>query len=178
MAFSMLPIYSQKINTAAGVGYLQFTNIPQNFKELVIEISGRTNATDTGNFTQVVLYVNSEPYPATSHSFTQLEGNGSSAYSGRESGTFIRLGYFTSANATSGSFANIRARIPNYTSSNFKPVISESVTENNATGAESVKTSMIAGLYRGTAPVTSLVIDCGRLQSQNTTVTIYGMKQG
>lgn len=175
MAFSMVPIYSQTVG-AGGAGNFGFSNIPQGYTDLVLEISGRTAATDTGYFTQIVMYVNKEAYPATSHSYTQLEGNGSAVYSGRESGTFIRLGYLPSATATSNAFGNIRVVIPNYTSSNFKQIISESVSENNATGSESAKTSLISGLYRSSLPVSSFWIDCGRTIAQNSTVTIYGIK--
>lgn len=173
MSVFLQPIFTKTFSTSAG-GFA-FNNIPQGFQDLVMELSWRTTATDTGNFTQVVLYCNNEPFPAANHSFTQLESNGTTAYSGREAGNFIRLGYAPSANATTNTFGSIKVTIPNYTSGTFKQVTSESVTENNSSAAESVKTSLISGLYKSTLPITSLNIDTGRTNAASVTVTLYGV---
>jgi hypothetical protein len=169
----MQPIFTKTFTSTSGGFY--FNNIPQGFTDLVLKISWRTTATDTGNFTQAVIYCNGEPFPANTHSFTILEGNSSTSYSGREMGSFIRLGYVNSATSSANTFSNATITIPNYTSGNFKQVLVDAVTENNSSAAESVKTSLIAGMYRSSLPITSILLDTGRTNAVNTTVTLYGV---
>lgn len=177
MAYAMVPIFTQTVpaGNASATGVV-FNNIPSGYTDLRVEISGRTATTDTGNFTQLVLYVNTEPYPASTHSYTHIEANSSTAYSGRETGAYIRVAYLPSANATSNTFGNVSVYIPNYSGTTFKQIISDSVTENNSGSSESVKTSLFAGLYRSNNVIRSLFFDTGRLMAGNSTFTLYGIK--
>jgi hypothetical protein len=176
MPKGMQPIYSA-IYTATASS-ISFNNIPQNYSDLVMKVSGRSTAVDTGNIIQFVMYVNNEGYPALTHSFTYLESNANTTYSGRETGTFIRLGYMPAAGATASVFGNIETYIPNYSTSLPKQIISDYSSENNnANTAEALKIGTISGYARQYVPITSIGLDSGRSQIAGTTVTLYGISR-
>lgn len=152
---------------------LTFSSIPQTFTDLYLLVSARLSSTNSEG-----LFV--EFNGSTSgYSARDLYGTGSSAASsvnpyGITSKLFI--GSQASSAQTSSTFNNTSVYIPNYTSSNAKSVSTENVMETNATATNM---DVLAGLWTGTAAITSIVITSnnGNLV-QYTSATLYGILKG
>ena len=171
MTIAMQPIYTQIVGSG-GVSSITFNNIPQTFTDLkvVTSLRGTASVSDV-----LVGYANG--VTGTSYSQTILYGTGSGAASGRYSNNaaFI-FGVIGGTNTTTNTFASVDIYIPNYTGSNFKSVISDSVEENNATAAFQYS---VANLFRSTSAITSftLYMNSG-IFAQNSTFTLYGITKG
>jgi len=126
---------------------ITFSSIPQNFTDLYITTSVRSDRSDGALSAGFGLTFNGS---ATGVSGRFLYGDGSSR-SGGTSGTF--LGLATSASSTSNTFGNGAVYIPNYNSSSNKSFSVDSVSENNGTTADQ---ALHAGLWANTAAITSI----------------------
>jgi hypothetical protein len=151
----------------SAVASVTFSSIPQTYTDLQILISGRSARSgilddlylnfnsSTANFAGIILYTD----------------NGSSAgsfSSGRSNG------FLTGNSATSNTFSNMSVYIANYTSSNFKPISSDGVGENNATA---VGMALTANLWSNTAAITSINLSFGSFDFMtNSTLYLYGIK--
>lgn len=167
MALVMTPIYTQTVG-AGGTSAIFMNNIPQVYTDLVIKMSVR--AADSVTQREIGMYFNTQGFPAPS-SFTAILGDGA-ATSGRNS-SFIALGFANNAATTTNTFSSHEIYIPNYTSTNFKQIIVDSVTENNATLAHA---RLLAVLNRQSEAVTSLNMDMGGvLFLQHSTISLYGI---
>jgi hypothetical protein len=174
MANTWTKIATQTIG-ANNASTVYFTSIPQNFTDLVLKVSYRTTAAST-NYSQLVLYANANYYPAANSSFTELTGNSSSTYSGRDQGHYVRIAYTSASTAGANIFGSCNVYIPNYSSSTlYKTIISEGLSENNAVGANSVFHGIWSGLIRDTTPISQIAIDTGVGSAQYTEVTLYGI---
>jgi hypothetical protein len=100
-----------------------------------------------------------------------LEGSGSAASS--LNNVFIYLGSGNGATSTANTFSNIEAYIPNYTSSNQKSVSIDAVGETNGT---EIYMQLTAGLWTGTAAITSIeIVPSGSFVS-GSSFYLYGIK--
>jgi len=167
--------YSKIATYTVGSGGLQsisFLNIPQTYTDLVLRFSGR-NSRSNDNLQEFTMGVNNNT--STQYVFKYLRGSGSAAISNNypaESG-FHQLGQ-PGDTATASTFSNYEIYFPNYTSSNYKSVSIDGVTENNATAAYSY---LQAGLITNTAPITSIYISApSYLIMQYSTFHLYGIK--
>ena len=155
---------------AGGAASIDFTNIPQTYTDLVVQVSGR--GTGAGGEVSATLQFNNN---SSNYSSRWLRGNGAAASSGSDTyGTDeIYLFEMPAASATASTFQNGSIYIPNYTSSNNKSVSVDSVSENNATTAWAYLT---AGLWSNSAAVTSikLLLQVGNF-AQYSTATLYGV---
>lgn len=128
-----------------------FSAIPSTYTDLVILISARGD--NSGTVTQFcVVEFNGDASSLYSRTF--LEGDGSSASSGRFSTTYIINNTLTANSATSSTFSNMEFYIPNYAGSTNKVLSDSSVSETNATTAP--KINAMAGLYRNTTTISSI----------------------
>jgi hypothetical protein len=144
-------ISSNTLGSAAAS--VTFSAIPSTYTDLVIKASIRTTA--GGVASSYIFRLNGDT--ATNYSQTRIEGNGSSASSGRTSSTSLFVGYYpTASGATTNTFANHKIYIPNYLSTTSKQLSLFGVTENNATQSY---IDEIALLYRGTSAISSIVFD-------------------
>jgi len=171
------PIYTQTVSVSGGQFGITFNNIPQTFTDLVLKISAR-NVSAVNSIDMYLAAINNESGSNTNLSQTNLYGNGSSAVSGRGANqTVCIIGQVPGASATSNTFGSSEVYIPNYTSSNYKSWIADTVTENNAT---TVNTALIAGLWRQTAAINAFTIylNSGSNISQYSTVSLYGITKG
>jgi hypothetical protein len=155
---------------AAGASSVTFSGIPQTgYTDLVVKASARGTRAQTE--TEIRLTVNGS---ATSYSNRALQGNGSSAASFTYSTTFFYNGETDAASATASTFGNAEIYIPNYTSSNFKSISTDAVSENNATGGAYI--NMVAGLWSNTSPITSMTLTPGANDwAQGSTFYLYGV---
>jgi hypothetical protein len=146
---------------------ITFSDIPQDFTDLYILCSLRG---DTG-----VIYVLANLFfngSTSGFSSRGLEGNGSSASSYANATIYINAG--NGGTSTANTFSNHSLYVPNYTSSTAKSVSVDGVMENNATAAYS---SIQAGLWTGTAAITSLAVTAGAGSQfvAGSTVSLYGI---
>lgn len=166
MALVMTPIYTQVIG-AGGVSGITFNNIPQVFTDLKVVVSARQGGSQVS--ANAVLFLNGD---TSLGSFTLLFGTGSTTGSGRATGYIDGL-VTTAGTATASTFGSGELYIPNYTSSNFKSIVSDTVFETNATGADQ---QLRAALWRSTNAITTLGIAAtvGNFQ-QHSTFSLYGI---
>jgi hypothetical protein len=162
-------IESKTLGTAAAS--IEFTSIPQTFTDLVVMTSLRSVA-DEG------LALISFNGSTSNFSERFLRGNGSTVDSAFfDSGGFARIfGTSGQSSQTSNTFSNGSLYIPNYTGSTNKSVSSDSVNENNATGALQ---TLVALLWSNSAAITSLAItsNSGDL-AIGSTISLYGILKG
>lgn len=133
---------------AAGASSITFNSIPQTgYTDLKIVASTRTTTTDTGLF----VYFNGDTTNAN-YSTRRILGNGSAASSASYSAPY--WGYTDASSDTANTFSNTEIYIPNYTdTTNKQSISSDSVTENNATGATA---TLNAGLWNTNSAITSV----------------------
>jgi hypothetical protein len=151
---------------AGGAASMGFTSIPSTYTDLLVKVSARTNRALTVD--GVLISFNS-----STSNFTNkyLEGDGSSA----SSSSLARFAADApGSTATASTFGNGEIYIPNYAGSNYKSLSSDSVTENNATGA---LTDLLANLWSDTAAITSITLTSGFGTSfdQYSTAYLYGI---
>jgi len=164
----MQPIYTQTASGSA-TGVI-FNNIPQTFTDLKIVVSARS----TGSGVDALGLLFNGNY--SGYTRTNIYGTGSSVASNRSA--YRDIGLFNGTSTTANTYASFDIYIPNYTSSNFKQVIVDSVQENNATAANQ---TMTAYLLSSTAAITRLELDsssAGVPFATNSTFTLYGITKG
>ena len=88
------------IPTDTGFSSFDFTNIPQNFTDLLLTYSVRINANDVSSNTQWVLYVNGIFFPSNIMGFVEMIHNNTTSNSSRGNNEFFRVGYVTATPAT------------------------------------------------------------------------------
>jgi hypothetical protein len=155
---------------SGGTSGIQFTNIPQTYTDLVIQVSAR----DSRNLyiDDFGIQINGS---TTNFSYKALYGNSGSG-AAVASGSYSVTGVWNAATATASSFGNATIYIPNYTSSTVKSISGDSVNETNATTAQQWLT---ATLWNNTAAITSITIvgnDTPTTIVQHSTATLYGIK--
>jgi hypothetical protein len=144
---------------SGGATHIDFTNIPQTGKDLLLLSSIRG---DAGN--QYVVRFNGDTVGST---YRQFYGIGNGVFN--DNGTNGPVQFLNDSTTTSNTFANTSLYIANYTSSANKPMSADGVTENNATTAYQV---VEAGTWLNSAAITSI-----RFQNvsalQHSTVSLY-----
>jgi hypothetical protein len=156
---------------SGGATDITFSSIASTYTDLVLKASIRS--TFTGNYGNFIVIVNGV---TTTASMRQLLGDGSAATS--QNDTPIYSSSLTQASATANTFSNIEIYIPNYASSStYKSMSIDGVSENNATQAGAALT---AGLYSANTAITSIGIKPNGsptyLFPQYSTAYLYGVK--
>ena len=179
MPFAMVPIYTQTVG-AGGASSVVFNNIPSIYSDLKLVISTRFTGTGTNPYFGFLL-INPNG-SGTNYSETYLNGNGSTAISGRFTTNGAWLMPYRSipnSSTTANTFSNTEVYIPNYTRSVFKQALVDGVGEFNLSAGG---LTLQASLWRDTSPINSIIIS-GYLDnaswgvfSQHSTFTLYGIK--
>jgi hypothetical protein len=149
---------------------ITFSNIPQNFTDLKLVISSRSNRAAVQD-TFLVVFNDS----ASGYSYRRLYGDGTNAAADSDSGnSALTTGYTQGGNGTANVFGSLELYIPNYTSSANKSVFSEGTSENNATGSS---ISTVASLWSNTAAITSIKLTpaTGATLQIGSTFHLYGI---
>ena len=148
---------------ASPVTSVTFSSIPQGYTDLIIKTSNRTSpAYVWSNIVSIAL--NGSTANQTSRNLLNIDG----AAASNSLGSFP---YWTQGNAgTSNTFSNSEFYIPNYTSSNFKSISLDHITENNGT---TIMQQMSAYLWSSTAAITSIAFNGDFIA--NSTFTLYGV---
>lgn len=150
---------------SGGAASIDFSSIPATYTDLQLLISIREETSASA-----VAFIKFNNTTAN-RSERYLQGNGSSATSGT---TSVLQFIACQPTDTANTFGNASIYIPNYASSNYKSVSSDSVSENNAAGAFS---RLVAGLWSDTSAINQITIttDTGDV-AQYSTATLYGIK--
>lgn len=153
--------------TAASV---TFNSIPQTYQtlKLVVSARGSTTIDDT-----LIMRINNDS--GSNYSRRAVYGIGSSALSyGQDPSTIGTAGAVVLDSYTASTFSSTDIALPNYSSTTvYKPISVDSVTENNATTAYQY---LWAGLWKSNSAITSLVLlpTTGTLSS-GSTFSLYGV---
>lgn len=157
------PIASQTLASASAS--VTFNNIPQGYTDLVLNLWAKAPSANLG----VAMQFNSDT--SASYSYTQFGGNGSVAFSNRESNiTYARFGNNTQTDGTP-----TQANIQNYSNSTtYKSILSRS---GSPVGGGTVG---FINLWRNTSPITSLTIfpEGGGNWGAGSTFNLYGIAAG
>jgi hypothetical protein len=175
MSVFLQPIYTQTVGVG-GVATVTFNNIPQGFTDLKILMSARDTAVGTAIAASYLYILSSGSIYSTTRVYTDLSGNFSARTSNQANTYPSPVG--AASLATANTFSNIEMYIPNYTSSNYKQIIVDSVTENNSSSAYAVQLSLDAQLWRTTSAITTFTISSSTLFAQYSTFSLYGITKG
>lgn len=159
MAKTYEPISTQTLGSAAAS--VTFSSIPQTYTDLVLVVSHDVTA-------DAISGVQFNGDTASNYSATYLWGQGALAFSGRESSATSAFAFYAAA---ASGFATSIIQVMNY---------SNATTYKTFLGREadaSVESMVIAGLWRSTAAITSLVLlrRSGNFAASST-FTLYGIK--
>ena len=158
----------QTITLTSTASSITFSNIPQNYTDLKLVFSCRSNGSTTA--TAGIAAFNG----STSNFTTRyIYGTGATTVSTTGSN---EIGSMPAANFTTSAFSNTEVVISNYTTSNNKSYFVNTATENNATEAYNY---MFAGLWSSSAAITSITYSpsTGSFIS-GSTFTLYGISGG
>ena len=158
---------------AAGASSVTFSGIPQTgYTDLVLVSSARNDSSNVAGEQRIEFNGSS-----SNLSVRALYGTGN-AGSGSYSSTVIPA-YNNGGTSLANTFGSETYYIPNYTSSNFKSVSSESVFEDNAAQASQY---LVAGLWSSTSAITSITLTTSNNSSgvaanfvQGSTFYLYGV---
>jgi hypothetical protein len=153
---------------SGGVASVTFSSIPATYTDLVIKVSGRS-ARAGQQADNLFMTLN-----GTTTNFTtmSLSGNGASASSTSNPTRYASFAV-DAATSTASTFSSHEIYIPNYTSSSYKSYSVDSVSETNATGAQS---DLFAGLWSNTAAITTILLQPEvSTWVQYSTFTLYGI---
>ena len=156
----------ERIELNASAASITFANIPQSgYTDLKVVISARTNRS------LEVDGINVSFNTGGTYSGRRLYGTGSGTGSDT---TYAGMPFMTAATATANTFGNAEIYIPNYTSSTAKSFSIDGVGETNAT---TTYMGLGAGLWSGTAAITSIVIapETGTAILAGSTFSLYGL---
>jgi uncharacterized protein YgiB involved in biofilm formation len=150
---------------ANGASLVTFSGIDQSGVDLVVKISGRSNASANCHFEIFGL----------SNSWIRLQGDGSSA-SSTSGSTYSDMSglVIPGSSTTSNTFSNASIYISNYSGAAYKPYSVDAVGENNDTTAYQ---SIVAGVLQTTSAITELKIATSASSfASGSTISIYQIK--
>jgi hypothetical protein len=169
MATTYTQIGSTVTVGSGGAAAIEFTSIPSTYTDVVVKLSVRTNRSGSVIDGSLVRFNND----TTSGNYTgkRLYGDGSTATSNSSN---ILL-FVDADGATANTFSNNEIYIPNYAGSTQKSFSIDGAQESNATQSY---VSLMAGLWSGTAAITSVKItpEVGTLFNQYSSASLYGIK--
>ena len=169
MALQLFKIASTTVETPQAS--IDFSSIPSGYTDLVLKVSAKTNGTSEGNEAINISFNGS----TTGYSSKSLHGSGGAVASFSGGTTNIRIvsGGASDTDSTK-AFSNSETYIPNYTSSNYKSVSVDGVSERNAATTYCL---INAGLWSNTAAITSISITKldGTGFIAGSTATLYGV---
>jgi hypothetical protein len=165
------PIGSTLCNgTSASVN---FSNVPQHYKHLMVVVYGRSSY--TGTFTTYSVYLNNATYALTS--YIAVSGDGANMSTGRAvNGSYGATPQIPGVSAPANFYGASTTYIPNYTEASNKLMMTKYVNSLNQSGG--IIQGLISTLYRDTNPVTFLSIATNGSFVAGSCVTLYGIKAG
>jgi hypothetical protein len=161
-----------EVTLASGAATINFTNIPQNYTDLVMKLSLRQDTTNFGS--GITMTFNSNT--SSLYSMRSLRGDPSSSSASSASETNLTSTFVgvTQMN-TASTFTNMEMYIPNYASTTTaKSVSIDEVTEANQTEA---RLYLIANLWNSLVAINQVTLTATSFNFvQHSTATLYGVK--
>ena len=157
---------------SGGAPSVTFSSIPQTgYTDLKIVVSARSDAAANSNGVGLYLKFNGS---ATSYAWRRLANNSGTVFSDNNGAdTAMLVGAQNAANDTSSTFTSTDIYIPNYTSTSFNSVSSDSTAENNGT---TISGFMVAGIWSNTSAISSVVFNASSGNfAQYSTFYLYGI---
>jgi hypothetical protein len=164
-------IATQTVTTAGPS--ITFSDIPQNFTDLVVKISGRASG---GGGTRDDLRVTINGDAGSNYAYRRIIGyDGSSVASDAGTGTPSALAVvnITGNGATANTFSNTELYFSNYTSASSKAFSTDATAENNS--ASSYIMGIIAQRYTTSSPITSISFAPNTDFVIGSTISLYGI---
>ena len=163
--------YSLLASSTVGVGgasTITFNNIPQNYTDLVLKVSARTDGSNRTGY----LSLNGNTTDA-SYSQRSVYGSGSGSFSGNGANRY--MWYMDYASDTASTFGNTEFYFPNYSNTtNYKSFSVDSVEENNATLSYAY---LIAGLWNSVTSISKIDLTAfSGSFTQYSTAYLYGIR--
>jgi hypothetical protein len=163
---------------SANTASVTFSNIPQGYTDLKVVWSGRQSRNEyVAAYTLVQFNSSTSGY---TYRTLQADVPGtptSQTESGVGISTGIIIGFVSNNNNTANTFGSTEMYVSNYSSSNYKTVSGEGMSENNSSNTGVL---MTAGLWSNTAAITSITLSPWVGSSFNwlthSTFTLYGVK--
>jgi hypothetical protein len=153
---------------AAGASSVTFSGIPQTgYTDLVVKLSGR----EGGNNWTLITFNGDTGNNYYQRSIHGQNGSASSNNYGPRANIYDFI--VNSSGDTANTFCSTDIYIPNYTSSNQKSLSLDSAYEGNSTTLPLL--GLIAGLWTGTAAITSITLATGNAWAANSTFYLYGV---
>ena len=169
MAQAYVPIQTYTLTSNASS--ITFSNIPQNYTDLLLRFSARSS--NAGTQSQFKIRFNSDS--GSNYIRREIAGYGSTVNSFNATTTAFEYIYISANTGTSSTFSNGEAYIPNYTGSSSKSFSINNVQENNDSTNNYL--ALMAGRWTGTAAVTTIELieqNSGNFVS-GSTFTLYGI---
>lgn len=148
-------------------GQPSFINIPQNYTDLLLKVSGRRD----GAGRIIAFRFNSDS--GSNYSEILLYANGSSIFNSSTSRTSIFVEAFPESSYTANTFSSHNMYISNYTSTSTRSISIDGVSENNATEAWQL---LEAATYSGTNAITEINVVTN--MTSGSTLSLYGITAG
>lgn len=162
-------IQSQSLSASAAS--VTFSNIPQTYKSLMVQISSRSTWSDVG----IDLLMRFNGDTGSNYTTRRLTGNGTSAGSDTSAGTVATPGVISANNGTINTFSSITITIPNYSGNANKAWSSDAIQENNTTAATQ---RLNAGLWSSATAISSILLYSNGSGAElvfGSTFTLYGL---
>jgi hypothetical protein len=169
---NMIPISTITVGSA-GTSILQFNNIPQNYTDLMVKLSTKSEYTGT----LMLLRMKINGYNAFTWKSVVAEGTTTGSYIQTSYGADVTTHgtMVGTVSATTNTFGVSEIYISNYGSNNYKSYTVESVSEGTFTGSFMW---LLGGLYSSNSPITSLTVYPETSNfAQYTTATLYGIRK-
>jgi hypothetical protein len=170
MATTYIAIASQ--NLASSASSVTFSSIPQTYTDLKLVYSAR-DASANGNL-NLVVEINGSSGSTTNFSFTLLEyvGGPQSVFSANYPN--FRMPPYASSNSTANIFGAGELYFPNYTTSTSKQIFGFGAQEDMSVNANT-NVRIAAGLWRGSAAISSINVKAYGTFSANSRFDLYGI---
>ena len=172
MAYTYSKIASVTVGSG-GVSTINFLTIPQNYTDLMMLISAKTNRSATGD--NLWLRFNNDDSSSYSTRRVYGSGTGTGSDTGSTSTWINVVEVGDSGTNTTGLFGSSTIYIPNYTGINYKSVSADATARANQS---EVYLGLNSGLWSKSSPVTSITLapQIGTLINEYSTFTLYGIK--
>ena len=164
MAFTYSKLAESTVG-AGGASSIIFSNIPQNYTDLVLKLSGRTS--ESYNYASYTINLNGS---ATGFTGKDVYGIGTNPGSANRTVTYYNL---NGAPSTANTFSNIEMYFPNYSGSTNKSFSMDAVSEENGNLNNA---SLIAGLWSNPAAINRITLTGASNFVQYSTATLYGIR--
>lgn len=157
--------------SSGGASSIEFTNIPQNYTDLLLSISARNDFSGS-DATRVLLRFNGATSDAN-QTFLRLAGDGSTVFA--DTGSEGHVAWMNQNGSTANTFSNVEVYIPKYAGSEQKSYSAVGGNERNVTSTAYF--GFFANVWTSTSAINAIKILSGSSYNlvQYSSVYLYGI---